>query len=107
VHTEDLARAHQAALENMQPGAGRTFNVGSGRGATVLEVLRACEEVVGRPIPHSIAGRRPGDPAVLIASSERLMRELGWEPRFAEIRDIVATAWAWCQSHPHGYASRT
>ena len=106
VHTEDLARAHQAAIEKMEPGSGRTFNVGSGRGATVREVLRACEEVVGHPIPHAIAERRPGDPAVLIASSERLTRELGWKPRFTEIRDIVATAWEWCRSHPDGYASR-
>jgi UDP-glucose 4-epimerase len=90
----------------MEPGSGRTFNVGSGRGATVREVLRACEEVVGHPIPHAITERRPGDPAVLIASSERLMRELGWKPRFTDIRDIVATAWAWCQSHPDGYGSR-
>jgi UDP-glucose 4-epimerase len=106
VHTEDLARAHQVAIEKMEPGSGRTFNVGSGRGATVREVLRACEEVVGHPIPHAITERRPGDPAVLIASSERLMRELGWKPRFTDIRDIVATAWAWCQSHPDGYGSR-
>ncbi|HEY5659089.1 MAG TPA: UDP-glucose 4-epimerase GalE [Myxococcota bacterium] len=106
VHTEDLAQAHQLAVEKMEPGHGRVFNVGSGRGATVLEVLHACEEVVGRPIPREVAGRREGDPAVLIASSERLIRELGWKPRYTEIRDIVATVWEWCRNHPNGYAER-
>ena len=62
---------------------GRAYNLGSGTGASVLEVLRACEAAAGRPIPHEIAGRRPGDPAVLIASPEKIARELGWKPRFS------------------------
>lgn len=106
VHTEDLAQAHQIALEKMQPGSGGTFNVGSGRGSTVREVLSACEAVVGHPIPYEISERRAGDPAVLIASSERLVRELGWKPRYTDIREIVATAWHWCQRCPDGYGSR-
>ena len=62
VHTADLAQAHQLAVESLEPGMGRAYNLGSGTGATVLEVLRACETAAGRPIPHEIAGRRPGDP---------------------------------------------
>ena len=85
VHTEDLAQAHQLAVEALEPGMGRAYNIGSGTGVTVLEVLRACEEVVGRPIRHEIVGRRPGDPAVLIATPEKIVRELGWSPRYPVI----------------------
>ena len=103
IHTADLAQAHQLAIESLEPGMGRAYNVGTGTGATVLEVLRACEEAVGRPIPHEFVERRPGDPAVLIASAEKLRRELGWSPRFPGIRDIVQTAWEWHRRHPYGY----
>lgn len=106
VHTSDLAQAHQLALEAIEPGRGRVYNVGSGRGSSVLEVLRTCEEAVGRAIPHEIVGRRPGDPGVLVASPERLERELGWKPAFGDLRSIVATAWEWSRRHPNGYASR-
>jgi len=82
---------------------GRTYNMGSGTGVTVLEVLRACEEAVGRPIPHEVVGRRPGDPGVLIATPDKIVRELGWSPRYTDIREIVLTAWKWHQRHPHGY----
>ena len=85
VHTADLAQAHQLAVESLEPGMGRAYNLGSGTGVTVLEVLRACEEAVGRPIPHEIVGRRPGDPAVLIATPEKIVRELGWSPRYGDI----------------------
>lgn len=106
VHTDDLAQAHQLAVENIGPGVGRVYNLGSGTGVTVLEVLRACEEVVGRPIPHEVVPRRPGDPAVLIAGPERIVRELGWTPRYGDIRAIVETAWRWQRDHPHGYRGR-
>ena len=105
VHTDDLAQAHQLAVEAIGPGTGRVYNLGSGTGATVLEVLRACEEAVGRPIPHEVVGRRPGDPAVLIASPEKIARELGWAPRHPGIEDIVATAWRWHGGRPGGYAA--
>jgi len=82
---------------------GRAYNLGSGDGVTVLEVLRACEEVIGRPIAHEIVGRRSGDPAVLIASPEKMIEELGWAPCHADIRDIVQTAWVWHRRHPQGY----
>ena len=74
VHTEDLAQAHQRAIETLEPGTTRVYNLGSGTGNSVLEVLRACEDVVGRPIRHEIVERRPGDPAVLIATPEKITR---------------------------------
>jgi UDP-glucose 4-epimerase len=103
VHTADLAQAHQLALEALEPGAGRAYNLGSGSGATVYEVLHACEEAVGRTIPYEVVGRRPGDPAVLIASPQKLVDELGWVPRYPDIRGIVQTAWEWHRRYPHGY----
>ena len=106
VHTEDLAQAHQLAIETLEPGMGRVYNLGSGTGSSILEVLKACEQAVGVPISHEIAGRRPGDPAVLIATPERIVKELGWNPRFPDIQSITATAWRWHFSHPNGYASQ-
>lgn len=107
VHTDDLAQAHQLAIESLEPGMGRVYNVGNGAGHTVLEVLRACEEAVGRSVPHEIVERRPGDPGVLVASPERLKSELGWQPRHDDIRDIASTAWQWTNRYPKGYASKT
>ncbi len=103
IHTEDLAQAHQLAVESLEPGMGRSYNMGSGSGVTVLEVLRACEEAVGHPIPYQVVDRRPGDPGILIATPEKIVRELGWSPRHAAISEIVHTAWNWHQRHPHGY----
>ena len=103
VHTDDLAQAHQLAVETLELGVGRAYNLGSGTGTSVLEVLHACESVVGRPIRHEVVGRRPGDPATLIATPEKIMKELGWAPRFTEIRDIAETAWRWHGTHPDGY----
>jgi UDP-glucose 4-epimerase len=103
VHTDDLAQAHQLAVEALGPGMGRAYNLGVGGGATVMEVLRACEAAVGRPIPHEVVARRPGDPAVLIASPEKIVRELGWSPRYTDVRAIVDTAWSWHRDHPDGY----
>ena len=103
VHTTDLAQAHQQALEALEPGMARIYNLGSGTGATVFEVLRACEQVAGRPIPHEVVARRPGDPAILIASPERIINELGWSPRYTSIHDIVRTAWEWHRRHPQGF----
>src|SRR5262249_35660498 len=105
VHTADLAQAHRQAIEALEPGMGRVYNLGSGTGATVLEVVRACENVIGRPIAHEFAGRRSGDPAVLIASPEEIIKELAWSPRHSEICDIVRTAWEWHRRHPEGYAA--
>ena len=104
VHTEDLAQAHQLAVETLEPGVGRVYNLGSGTGTTVREVLLACEAVVGRPIRHEVVGRRPGDPAVLIATPEKIVKDLGWSPRYTDIRAIAETAWRWHSTHPDGYA---
>jgi UDP-glucose 4-epimerase len=107
VHTDDLAQAHQLALEGLGPGVARAYNLGSGTGVSVLEVLRACETVVGHPIRHEIVGRRPGDPATLIASPEKIVTELGWSPRYTDIHAIAETAWRWHKTHPKGYGART
>lgn len=106
IHTDDLGQAHQLAVESLGPGVGRAYNMGSGTGVTVLEVLQACERVIGRPIPHQIVDPRPGDPAILIATPEKISRELGWSPRFTAIEDIVRTAWEWHRRHPDGYRGK-
>jgi UDP-glucose-4-epimerase GalE len=94
IHVSDLAAAHIVALESLLAGGpSGAFNVGTGEGQSVLEVLRAVEEVTGRKVPHTIGPRRAGDPPSLVADSTKLRRTLGWEPRYTEIRDIVATAW--------------
>ncbi|CAN5897171.1 UDP-glucose 4-epimerase GalE [soil metagenome] len=103
IHTEDLAQAHQLAVENIGPGVGRIYNLGSGTGTTIWEVLRACEKAVGKPIAHEVVERRPGDPGILIASPEKITKELGWSPRYPEIGAIVETAWNWHKNHPGGY----
>ena len=105
VHTADLAQAHQLAIESLEPNMGRVYNLGSGTGASVLEVLRACEAAASRPIPHEFATRRPGDPAVLIATPEKITKELGWSPRYSDIKQIVRSAWEWHHSHPDGFHS--
>lgn len=104
IHVVDLAEAHILALRALEQGS-RTYNLGNGQGFTVKEVIETAREVTGHPIPARIGPRRPGDPAVLIASSEKIRRELGWKPRYPELRIIVETAWAWHRSHPHGYES--
>jgi UDP-glucose 4-epimerase len=94
VHVSDLAEAHVAAIEKLLAGgASDVFNVGTGAGQSVLEVMRAVEQVTGRKVPHEIGLRREGDPAVLVANSLKLKRTLGWKPKFTEIKDIVETAW--------------
>ena len=94
IHVNDLAEAHVLALESLlseRPSA--VYNVGTGSGHSVLEVLRAVESVTGRRVPHVVGPRRPGDPPALVADSTRLVRELGWKPRYTELREIVSTAW--------------
>jgi UDP-glucose 4-epimerase len=101
IHIVDLARAHILALEQDVSGP---FNLGTGDGNSVREVIEACREVTGHPIPAEISPRRPGDPARLVAAAEKARRVLGWKPQFADIRVIVESAWKWHQAHPHGYA---
>jgi UDP-glucose 4-epimerase len=115
IHVGDLARAHVLALEATAPddprtnaadGAGRALvcNLGNGRGSSVLEVLRVAERVVGHPIPYQAGPRRPGDPPVLVASSERAAEILGWRPEQGDLDAMIGSAWAWRQRHPAGYA---
>lgn len=107
IHVTDLAAAHRLALDYLSHGgASQVFNLGNGQGVSVRQVVETAEEVVGHAIPVVEGSRRPGDPARLVASSERAMRELGWEPRYADLRTIVATAWQWHRTHPEGFAER-
>ncbi len=105
VHVSDLAEAHVLALEALAAGAPSTgYNLGNGSGYSVLEVIRAAEEVVGRPVKVRYGERRPGDPAVLVAGSEKIKAGLDWRPRFSSLRAIIETAWRWHRSHPRGFA---
>src|SRR5438445_5119774 len=103
IHVDDLASAHLLALENLQPGKGLRYNLGIGRGYSVREVLRAAEEITGKPVPVKEGPRRAGDPPVLVASSEKIQRELGWQPHHTDIRPIIESAWKSHKSHPRGY----
>ncbi|MBN1976756.1 MAG: UDP-glucose 4-epimerase GalE [Anaerolineae bacterium] len=102
IHVVDLAQAHILALRALGEGS-RTYNLGNGQGFTVKEVVETCRAVTGHPIPAEFGARRPGDPATLIASSEKIRRELGWEPQYPDLRTIVEHAWAWHRTHPNGY----
>lgn len=104
IHVADLAHAHVLALEADLPGTRHIFNLGNGRGFSNREVIAAVERVVGRSVPVVEAPRRPGDPAILIASSEKIRRELGWVPRHADLEGIIRDAWTWKVAHPKGYA---
>ena len=102
IHVLDLAQAHILALRALNGGS-RTYNLGNGRGFSVMDVIRTAREVTGHPIPAEIGPRRPGDPAILIADSDQIMEELGWEPRYPDLRGIIETAWDWHRKHPYGY----
>jgi UDP-glucose 4-epimerase len=104
VHVDDLASAHLLAIGATGPDTREVFNVGTGRGQSVLEILAACEKIVGRSIPRVVVARRPGDPPALVADPTKLMTRLGWKPRYMKIEETIATAWRWHQSHPEGYS---
>lgn len=99
IHVRDLADAHLLALRNAKPGTHRICNLGNGTGFSVREVIECCRRITGHPIPSRDVPRRPGDPAVLIASSEKAVTELGWAPRHNRLEEIVETAWAFAQLH--------
>lgn len=104
VHVTDLAQAHLLGLDALRNGKETSvYNLGNGNGYSVLEVIKTAEEVTGKSINAVSADRRPGDPAVLVASSDRIAKELGWEPMFPDLKTIVSTAWNWHSSHPKGY----
>jgi UDP-glucose 4-epimerase len=98
IHVTDLAQAHILALEALLDGhSNRVYNLGNQRGFSVKEVVEAAREVTGHPIPTKESPRRPGDPPVLVAGSERIKKELGWEPRYDDLKTIIETAWGWMQ----------
>jgi UDP-glucose 4-epimerase len=103
VHVSDIAQAHLVALEKIDDLSGNIYNLGNGKGYSVLEVIKTAEEVVGVKIPIKFCPRRLGDPATLVASSERAKRELGWKPQFSKLEDIIGSAWRWLKDHPDGY----
>lgn len=104
VHVNDLASAHilslQALVKDLDSGV---YNLGSQEGYTVLEVLETAKQVTKRDIKFEFGPRRQGDPAVLVASSEKIKRELGWHPQHSDLKDIISSAWKWHQSHPDGF----
>ena len=104
IHVVDLADAHVLALEYLRKGgASDIFNLGNGQGFSVKEMIAAAEKATGRSIKVEIGTRRAGDPAQLIASSEKARTVLGWKPQFTDVEQVIGTAWKWHESHPHGY----
>lgn len=104
IHIEDLSVGHLLALEGTLPGEHRIFNLGTGSGFSVREVIAAAERVTGTEIPTREGPRRSGDPAELVAAGERIRSELGWAPRKPDLNEIVADAWAFAQARPRGYS---
>jgi UDP-glucose 4-epimerase len=109
IHVSDLARAHLLALDALakepENSAPLIYNLGNGQGFSVRQVVEVAREVTGHAIPVIESPRRPGDPAVLIAGSEKIRRELGWRPKFPDLKTIVESAWQWHRSHPNGYSN--
>ena len=104
IHVEDLIEAHMLALDYLRAGnPSAAFNLGNGQGFSNREIIEAARRVTGHPIPVVEEKRRPGDPAVLIASSRKAMDVLGWKPKYANVEDVIATAWKWHSTHPDGY----
>lgn len=107
IDVRDLCDAHALALERLAAGGDDLVcNLGNGNGFSVQEVIEAARRVTGHPIPADVAPRRAGDPAMLVASSSRAMKQLGWQPRHAALEDMIGSAWLWHQSHPEGYQVR-
>ena len=103
IHIEDLAEAHIRAIEAIEGEGGTIYNVGTGRGNSVLEVIKTAEEVVGEKIKFQISERRAGDTARLVADVEKIWKILGWKPKYENLKDMVATAWLWHKNHPNRY----
>ena len=103
VHVADLVSAHLASLSVLAPGSFRCWNVGIGRGYSVREVVESVRRVTGHPIPLVMGARRAGDPASLFANADAIRRDLGWQPRYTDLDEIIATAWRWHRAHPDGY----
>jgi UDP-glucose-4-epimerase GalE len=106
VHVDDLGQAHLLAIRATTPSTAEVYNIGTGNGQSVMDIIRACELVTGKKITYDMTARRPGDPPALVASPTKLIEKLGWKPKYTDIRETVATAWRWHKSHPNGYASK-
>jgi UDP-glucose 4-epimerase len=104
IHVSDLAEAHVLALEALDSHHVLIYNLGNGAGFSVREVIESARRVTGKAIKAVEAARRPGDPAVLVASSDKIRRELHWRPKYPDLEAIVSSAWEWLHKHPHGYA---
>ena len=102
IHVVDLAQAHILAMRDLHNGS-RKYNLGNGRGFSVKQVIETAREVTGHPIPAVIGERRPGDPNILIASSETINHDLNWRPIYPNLRQIIETAWRWHVANPNGY----
>ncbi|MDZ4767915.1 MAG: UDP-glucose 4-epimerase GalE [Chloroflexota bacterium] len=105
IHVLDLATAHILAMEALAHGDSRAYNLGTGHGFSVMQVVETARAVTGHPIPIVTGARRPGDLAELVADSTAIQRDLDWRPNYTDVRQIIETAWKWHQSHPRGYAS--
>ncbi len=103
VHIHDLAQAHELAITATTETTAEVFNIGTGNGSSVMEVIQACEQVTGQQIAQEICPRRPGDPPALVADPTKIKSKLGWKPEYPEIVDVVRTAWAWHSKNPNGY----
>ena len=103
IHLADLVSAHMLALDALETRERLVYNIGSGHGYSVREVIETARLVTGHPIPAVESPRRVGDPARLVASSEKIRRELGWKPAHDNLRDIISSAWEWHKTHPNGY----
>ncbi len=103
VHVEDLVDAHIKAFTALQPGEFRAWNVGTGRGHSVREVIESCRRITGQRIPERVGARRAGDPAQLFADARAITRDLHWHAQHTQLDSIVSSAWSWMHAHPHGY----
>lgn len=105
IHIDDLCRAHIAVFEKLAtPGTAQFYNLGTGKPASVMEIIQAVEKVTGLKVPYKMGQRRAGDPPALYADSSKAQNELGWKPQYNDIESIIATAWKWHQSHPNEFA---
>jgi UDP-glucose-4-epimerase GalE len=107
IHVEDLADAHLRALEHVRPSEFHAFNLGTGRGHSVREVIDVARRITGRAIPVIEAPRRSGDPPELVAAAEKARRLLGWQPHHTRLDTIIESAWRWHREHPHGFGTQT
>ena len=107
IHVSDLARAHILALDRLnKTGESTTYNLGNGNGFSVKEIISAVEKITEKTLKVEVSERRAGDPAILIASSEKALKELNWKIEFDTIEKIIETAWNWHKNHPNGYGDK-